>query len=197
MDTPVLVKLLKQKKMVNAETLTALQNDPAATTGNWEDLLLEKGGVKEDQLLAVKSELLGVPVVDLRNEKIDQEVLQLVPEPIAHRHKVISYAKTKEGLHLAMVDPSDLQTKEFIQKKTGLAIIVALIGKTSLDFGLSKYHSNLEGEIKHLVSGEPTIKTDTTKPDEVEGLKKMAGEIPVIRVVMVPIQFSIEADTVD
>lgn len=191
MDTPDLVKLLKQKRIVSADTLATLQKDPAASKGNWEDLLLEKGGVKEEQLLQVKSELLKVPWVDLRNEHIEQEVLQLVPEPIAHRHRVISFAKGKDGLHLAMVDPGDLQTKEFIQKKTGLPIIAFLIGKTSLDFGLAKYHSNLEGEIKHLVGGEPTIKTGSAKPDETEGLKKMAGEVPVIRVVDTLLEYAI------
>lgn len=193
MDTPDLLSVLKQKNLVNAEVLAVLQKDPTVTKGGFEDALIEKGGIKEDQLLQVKSELLGVPVVDLRNEKISQEVLQLVPEPIAHRHKVISYAKGKDGLHLAMVDPTDIQTKEFIQKKTGQPIVVHLIGKSSLDFGLSKYHSNLEGEIKHLVGGEPTITTETEKAggEEVEGLKKMAGEIPVIRVVDTLLEYAI------
>ncbi len=193
MDTPDLISLLKQKKLVNTDVLAVLQKDPSITSNTWEDALIEKGGIKEDQLLQVKSELLHVPVVDLRNERIVQEVLQLVPEPIAHRHKVISFSKAKDGLHLAMVDPTDLQTKEFIQKKTGLPIVVHLIGKTSLDFGLSKYHSNLEGEIKHLVGGEPTITTETEKAggDEVEGLKKMAGEIPVIRVVDTLLEYAI------
>lgn len=194
MDTPDLLSVLKQKNLINAEVLAVLQKDPTVTKGSWEDALIERGGIKEDQLLQVKSELLGVPVVDLRNEKIAQDVLQLVPEPIAHRHKVISYAKGKDGLHLAMVDPTDLQTKEFIQKKTGQPIIVHLIGKTSLDFGLSKYHSNLEGEIKHLVGGEPTITTESEKAaggEEIEGLKKMAGEIPVIRVVDTLLEYAI------
>ena len=191
MEIPDLAKLLKQKRMVSAAALAELEKDPTATKDNWESLLLTRGGVKEEDLLQVKSELLKIPVVDLRNEKIEQEVLQFVPEPIAHRHKVISFARGKEGLHLAMVDPSDLQTKDFIQKKTGLPIIVHLIGKTSLEFGLAKYHSNLEGEIKHLVDGEPTIKTTATKDDEPEGLEKMAGEIPVIRVVDTLLEYAI------
>ena len=81
------------------------------------DFLVEKKVVTEDQLLAIKSEAEGAPVVDLRNETITQEVLNLVPEPIAHRHQVISFAKTKEDLSLAMTDPTDLQTKEFIQQE--------------------------------------------------------------------------------
>ncbi len=192
MALPQLVEILKQKKIITAAVVAELEKDSRANTGNWDILLMEKGGVSEEDLLAAKSEILHVPVVDLRNEKIEQEVLQLVPEPLAHRYRVVSFKKTQNGLCLAMVDPTDLQTKEFIQKKIGLPIIPYLIGKTSLDAGLSKYHSNLEGEIQHLVAGEPTIKTDSAKPDEeVEGLKKMAGEIPVIRVVDTLLEYAI------
>src|SRR5690606_7522007 len=106
----------------------------------------------------------------------------------------ISFAKTKNELSLAMVDPTDIQTKDFIKKKTGLNIKVFLIGKSSLDYGLSKYHSNLEGEIKHLVSGGPApdIKTSGGKSDDAEaGLKKMAEEIPVIRVVDTLLEYAV------
>ena len=157
----------------------------------WEDLLLQKKLLTEDQLLALKSELLGAPVVDLTKEQIPQEILNLVPEPIAHRHQVISFAKTKEELSLAMTDPTDLQTKEFIAKKTGLAIKTFLIGKTSLDFGLSKYHSSLEKEIKHLFTPESKPLTAIAGEEAGDGLKKMAEEIPVIRVVDTLLEYAV------
>ena len=77
-----------------------------------------------------------MPVVDLTSLQIPQDVLNLVPEPIAHRHQVISFAKTKDELGPGHDRPEDIQTKEFIQKKTGLKIKAFLIGKTSLDFRL-------------------------------------------------------------
>lgn len=196
MDKTELNQLLKQKKIVTATALKELEKDAKEDTKtSWEDLLVEKKLVTEKQLLDIKSELLNVPVVDLHDQQIEQEVLSLVPEPIAHRHKIISFAKTKEDLSLAMIDPSDIQTRDFMKKKTGLNIQVFLMGKSSLDFGLSKYHSNLEGEIKHLVSGdqEPTIKTSGGKNDDSsdEGLKKMAEEIPVIRVVDTLLEYAV------
>jgi type IV pilus assembly protein PilB len=136
---------------------------------------------------------LGAPIVDLTTLQIPQDVLNLVPEPIAHRHQVISFAKTKEGLSLAMSDPEDIQTKEFIQKKTGLEIKTFLIGRASLDFGLSKYHSSLEKEIKHLFTPSSKPLTATAEGDAAldDSLKKMAEEIPVIRVVDTLLEYAV------
>ncbi|MCL5774757.1 MAG: hypothetical protein M1333_00930, partial [Patescibacteria group bacterium] len=133
MDKNQLNAVLKQKKLLNQEKLASLEQERMAVKGNmpWEDFLVQKKVLSEDQLLKVEAEIFGVPTVDLTQLQIPQDVLNLVPEPIAHRHQVISFAKSKEELSLAMTDPQDLQTKEFIQKKTGLKIKVSLIGKTS------------------------------------------------------------------
>src|SRR5688572_28113357 len=160
MSNTELNTLLKQKKIATDPVIKQLQREwqGLKSPTSWEDFLLDKKTLSEDQLMEIKAAELNVPAVDLRNEQIPPDVLALVPEPIAHRHKVISFAKTKTELSLAMVDPTDIQTKEFMKKKTGLEIKVFLIGKTSLDFGLAKYHSNLEGEIKHLVrEGKPDV----------------------------------------
>lgn len=194
MSNTELNTLLKQKKIASDQDIKQLQREwqGLKSPTSWEDFLLDRKTLSEDQLLEIKAVELNVPVIDLRNEQIPAEVLSLVPEPIAHRHKVISFAKTKSELSLAMVDPTDIQTKEFMKKKTGLDIKVFLIGKSSLDFGLSKYHSNLEGEIKHLVQeGKP----DTVGATGVDGLddelKRMAEEIPIIRVVDTLLEYAV------
>mgnify|MGYP002127300436 CR=1 FL=1 len=191
MVTAELNQLLKKKRIVSATELTKLDADWSTlkTPVPWEEFLLEKKAVTEDQLLKVKSEEFGVPVVDLTDKELTEDILNLVPEPIARRHQVISFAKAKDELSLAMTDPSDLQTKEFIKKKTGLEIKVFLIGKSSLDHGLAKYHTNLEGEIKHMVAeGKPDAATAGEMTDE---LKKMAQEIPIIRVVDTLLEYAV------
>ncbi len=195
MDRSQLNSALRQKKILTETKLNALDQEKSQSKSilSWEDFLVEKKAVKEDQLLKVKSDMLGVPVVDLTKEQISQDVLNLVPEPIAHRHQVISFSKTKEDLSLAMVDPEDIQTKDFIQKKTGLKIKTFLIGKTSLDFGLSKYHASLEKEMKHLFTsddkGLTAGKEGTSELDD--SLQKMAEEIPVIRVVDTLLEYAV------
>ncbi len=195
MSNTELNTLLKQKKITSDSAIKQLQREwqGLKSPTSWEDFLLDKKTLTEDKLLELKSTELEVPTIDLRNEQIPADILNLVPEPIAHRHKVISFAKTKSELSLAMVDPTDIQTKEFMKKKTGLEIKVFLIGKTSLDFGLAKYHSNLEGEIKHLVrEGKPDTDSTTTGVAGLDDeLKKMAEEIPIIRVVDTLLEYSV------
>lgn len=196
MITAELNELLKKKKLVTATALETLDKEWTAATLKtpvpWEDFLLEKKVLTEEQLLQVKSEEFDVPVIDLRNEQIAVEVLNLVPEPIARRHKIISFAKDKSTLSVAMVDPTDLQTREFMKKKTGLEIKVFLIAKTSLDFGLSKYHTNLEGEIKHMVrEGRPDEVSSGVDGSLDDELKKMAEEIPIIRVVDTLLEYAV------
>lgn len=196
MDIKQLNAALKEKRLLNEEKIKTLEKDRLSqkSPSTWEDFLVEKKVLGEDDLLKIKAEILSVPVVELKNVQIPQDVLNLVPEPIAHRHKVISFAKTKDGLSLAMFDPDDIQTRDFIQKKTGLKIQTFLIGKTSLDSGLSKYHSSLEKEIKHLFTPEGKSVTDGAKAEGEsadEGLKKMAEEIPVIRVVDTLLEYAV------
>jgi type IV pilus assembly protein PilB len=196
MDRNQLNAALRQKKILSEAKLNSLDQEKGQlkTVTSWEDFLVEKKAVTEDDLVKIKAEILNVPAVDLRNEQIPQDVLNLVPEPIAHRHQVISFAKTKEDLSLAMVDPDDIQTKEFIQKKTGLKIKTFLIGKVSLDFGLSKYHASLEKEMKHLFTGESKSSLTASKDgvsEQDDGLQKMAEEVPVIRVVDTLLEYAV------
>ncbi len=192
MITAELNQLLIDKKIIKKTELADLQKEweGLKTPMHWEDFLVDKKAITEDALLKVKSEEFGVEIIDLHDQEITEPLLNYVPEPIARRHQVISFAKNKNELSLAMIDPTDLQTKEFIQKKTGLQIKVFLMGKSSLDFGLSKYHNNLEGEIKHMVqTGGPDKSTD---PGEVsDDLKKMAEEIPIVRVVDTLLEYAV------
>ncbi len=197
MDKQQLNSALKEKKILGEDKLKVLEKEAAQlkTPEPWEDFLLEKKVLNQAELLSLKSELLKTPIIDLTAQQISQDVLNLVPEPIAHRHQVISFAKNKDELALAMTDPEDIQTKEFIQKKTGLKIKTFLIGRASLDFGLSKYHLSLEKEIKHLVAPGAQPITDSAKAEGQsafdDGLKKMAEEIPVIRVVDTLLEYAV------
>lgn len=187
---------LAKQGVVTEAQLKKLSQDPKARNADleaWEALLIEREVVKEADLNTAKASIFGVPFVDLKNLTIDQQILLLIPEPIARRHRIISFAKDKEGLSLAMIDPSDIQIKDFIQKKTGLSIKTFLMGQSSFDAGLAKYHTNLEGEIEHLVGKQgPSIQTKGEETDENgKALEKMAAEIPVVRVVDTLLEYAI------
>jgi type IV pilus assembly protein PilB len=187
----VLQKFLIDSKLLTEEQLVLLQQESARKKTEVEELLIEKAVVSDDQLLNFKSQVLNVPTIDLRNTEISGDALSSIPEPIARRHMVIAFAKDKQFISLAMYDPEDLQTKEFIKKKTGLGIKTFVATKKSIDFGLSKYHSSIESEFTNLIKEGGGGSQALTDVDITDALKKMAEQIPIVRVVDTLLEYAV------
>lgn len=158
-----------------------------------ENYLIAKKAVTEEKLAEALAKYYKVETVDLKNKKIDQKVLRFIPEPIARRHSVVAFEKKGDDLHVAMIDPDDLQTREFIKKKADLEIVPYLATHSGLDFALSQYHTSLKTEFEKILSGRGEAITAVDGVGENAGgeLAKMAQEIPVVRVVDTLLEYAI------
>ena len=150
-----------------------------------EDVLVSEGLVSHEELIRLKAYILGIPFVDLEKEKIPPEVLKIIPEPIARSHNIIAFRKKGKDLEVAMLDPEDLRTIEFIRKKANLRILPRLTNPASIKNALRQYQKTLEAEFGELIKKETgELKVIQEKPvEEEKELKKVAEELPVIRIV--------------
>ncbi|MCD6178046.1 Flp pilus assembly complex ATPase component TadA [bacterium] len=150
-----------------------------------EDVLISEGLVSQEELIRLKAYILGIPFVNLEKEKIPPEVLKIIPEPIARSHNIIAFRKKGKDLEVAMLDPEDLRTIEFIRKKANLRILPRLTNPASIKNALRQYQKTLEAEFGELIKKEAGgIKVIKEKPlEEEKELKKVAEELPVIRIV--------------
>ena len=103
----------------------------------------------------------GCSVIDLTAQQTSRRV-KFVPEPIAHRHQVISFTKTRRAF-LSNDRSGRYSNQGIYSKENGVEHKNVFNWKTSLDFGLSKYHSSLEKEIKYLFT--PSAKPLSTAPE--------------------------------
>ena len=93
-----------------------------------------------------------------------------------------------------MLDPHDLEAIDFIKKKSNLKILPRLTTGESIKNALQQYQKSLKAEFGDIIKKEsdeikPIIEAgDKTKPEE---LKKMAEELPVVRIVDTLIQHAI------
>ena len=142
-------------------------------------LLLEKNLIKEVELQKTYAYILGFPFVDLSKEAVAIEILQIVPELIAKKYNIVSFEKSGANLKVAMLNPEDLQTIDFIKKKTGLNIIPCLTSRESIQSVLRQYGRSLEAEFGDILTAD--VKTEANEDDK--DLEKVAAGLPVIRVV--------------
>ena len=151
-----------------------------------EDLLVSQGRVSEDDLRRMHAYVLGVPFINLSKEKISYDVLSLIPEPIARAHNVVAFKKNDRELEVAMLDVEDLRSIEFIKKKVGLKILPRLTDAESIKHAILQYQKTLRDEFGDLIKRESAainiIAEDQEGVSEAD-LKKLAEDVPVVRIV--------------
>lgn len=143
-------------------------------------VLLESKLISEVDLQKTYAYILGIPFVDLTKEVIPAETLSVVPELIAKKYNIAAFEKNGANLKVAMLNPDDLQTIDFIKKKVGLRIIPCLTSRESINAALRQYGKSLEAEFGDILTGD--VKNDEGLVGE-EDLAKVAAGLPVIRVV--------------
>ncbi len=151
-------------------------------------VLVNKGKMTEDDLRRMQAYILGIPFVDLKGEKLPFDVLSLIPEPIARNHNVVAFKKTDSALEVAMLDTEDLTAIDFIKKKTGLKILPRLTDADSMKSAILQYQKSLKAEFGDLIQEDiGSIKNLPTEEGGAEldekDLKKMADEVPLVRIV--------------
>ena len=108
--------------LVSGDDFERAQNKAVETGKSVGDILVESGKISDDDLRRLHAYILGIPFVNLEQEKIDPNVLSTIPEPIARNHNIVSYRLEGGALEGAMLDPEDLEAIDFIKKKAGLKI---------------------------------------------------------------------------
>src|SRR3989344_1391769 len=96
------------------------------------DVLVKRGDITEDELRKTEAYILGIPLVNLKGQTLDFEVLSLIPEPIARNHNVIAFKKTKDALEVAMLDTDDLEVLDFVKKNIHLKVLPRLTDTGSI-----------------------------------------------------------------
>ena len=164
------------------------------------DVLVSRGALAEDALRRIQAYVFGIPFVNLKEYRIPAEVLALIPEPIARTHNIIAYKKNADSLEVAMLDVEDLPSVDSVRKKTGLKILSRLTDTESIKHALLLYQKSLKDEFGDIISSEAgKIRAVAEGGKELSGddLKKMAEDLPIVRIVDTLLRHAIVQDASD
>lgn len=175
--------------LVSKAEIEEMEKEAKSKKKGISEILVSKGKFSDDDLRRVQAYILGIPFVNLKGQNLDKDVLGIIPEPIARKHNIIAFEKRLDSLEVAMLDTDDLQAINSVKKKVGLKILPRLTDSESMRHALLQYQKNLKDEFGDIIkSDSDEIKAiaekipsdDDTNPGD---LKKLAEELPVVRIV--------------
>jgi type IV pilus assembly protein PilB len=188
-DEKTLVGLLDSSGLISKTDISVALKKSKETNQSLGSVLVSNGKLTEKDWDKIQAVALGIPFVSLEGEKIDPNVLTLIPEPIARNNNIIAYKKSSLGLEVAMLDVENLPVIDFMKKKIGLRILPRMTNSDSIKEALNQYKKSLQadfediikkesGAIKVTSSGEIVSEEKTEKE-----LKELAEDLPIIKIV--------------
>ena len=182
-----------KKFLVDAELVSAADFDAALeisvkTNKKVGEVLVSKKLIDQEKLTKFEAYLLGIPFVNLGQEAILPEILNIIPEQIARAHNIIAFRKVENNLEVAMLDPEDLTTIEFIKKQSPLLkILPRLTTPEGIKNALRQYQKTLDIEFGDIMGKSQDMADHIEKNGEVsdrkEELIKASQDLPVIKIV--------------
>jgi type IV pilus assembly protein PilB len=147
-------------------------NDPA-------DFLLGERILPPKALLSALSRHYRLPAVNLDRYHPSSEALSLLPEEVARRFLVLPLFQLKDQLYLAVRNPDDFTTVDYIRQLTGLSIEIVIAPRRSIESAINREYIPREKAEK---AAEPE---KGKKPDEVEvkDLRFEDEKSPIIKTV--------------
>jgi len=169
-----LKKILVNTNIVSQKDFDSAEKEAKERKEPIEEIIIEKNLISDTELGILIADEIKFPFVNLRQTKINKQVLSIVPEIVARKQEIIVFDRTKQGLKVAMADPGNLEIREFIERKTGEKVIPYFATSADILKALAHYKKEIKEEFEELIG--KTLK-------ELKKTKIVNKSLPVIRMV--------------
>lgn len=174
--------LLIQQGLLTEQQLKLALEQQKATGRKLGRIFVDSGYVTEEGISEALARQLRIPFVDLKNFTPRQEVVRLLPETAARRHRAMVLAHLGDGrLQIGLSDPTDLQAYDEISRLVKREIDLAVVTESELLAMIDRvYHRGEEitGLARELTAelGEVPVEFG-----DILGLSAGAEDAPVVK----------------
>lgn len=177
--------LIERKLIQNEDLVRALELQRERPGDKLGKILLDLGFVSQRDLLAALAEQLQVPVLSIEGPPaVSPEVETLSPK-FLRQFRCLPVALHDHTVTLAMADPLDFETRSTVASCTGLTVQPGLAAEQEILDAIDRYYTRA-------AANETEFTLPQGDEEDLEHLRDMASEAPVIRMVNAMIASAVE-----
>ncbi len=160
------------------------------------EVLISRNIITADYYFNLLSKYFGVAIAKLATRQIDEAALKLITEDVARQKKVIIFGREADGaLNVAMDDPTDLATMEFLANKLQAKIRPFLATPDDLNRGLALYGKKSAEDFRKVI--EDNIQASIRAEVFGKAGKEAAQELPIVAIVDSLVSYAIASRASD
>lgn len=165
-----------------------------------EKILHDRALASPKQIAEAKAQIMGIPYIELEGMEsagISPEVLNLIPEQVARRYKLIPFKSEGDVLSVAMADPLDLQVTQFLEKKTNLRVKRFYALEEDIQKSIyNQYSQNLTTDVESALKEVATQTPEEKKQSDLDQTE-IIREAPVANIVTQLLEYAVKSKASD
>ena len=140
--------------------------------------------LKEHDLTEARSEISGLPTIDLRQAKPEPEALALIPDSVAREHFVIPMNVDETGLTVAVADEPSPELMNLLRETAGTTVRPVLAPISDIRSAIDSNYRAIGG-LDHLVQAFEAVEETRKRPAGTPSgaTELLADDAPVVQVV--------------
>jgi type IV pilus assembly protein PilB len=184
MTNDELLQQLQSRGLITEIVATRLKRDAIVSGESPEDIIGRERIVPDEQMAALKSELLKVPYKKIDPNALDAQLMGLVPEETARTYHTVPISMQDGLLVIGMLHPDDSKAQEamkFIARQNHINLGVYLISYNDLQAALQKYspyRTEIESAVRSL-----NVKEGSGGQQVIELEGGDSADAPIIKIV--------------
>ncbi len=189
-------KIIIDSGIVSEEDLTAAENESLRSGRSITDILIGRNAISEQILVEILASFLKIPIIKLENLNLNSDIVELISESYAKSRGVVlfDFDREKKTGSLAMIDPNDFETINYLRIKLGCWLNVYFTSFSGLQFALKSYKRKISDDFNKII--EENIKA-TAGLHENGNISKIVEAVPIVRILDSIIEHAISSGASD
>src|SRR5579863_2910444 len=179
-------EILIERRQITQEDLDRaleLQRERGDKLGK---ILVDLGFVAQRDILSALAEQLQVPVLSIEAPPAVSPELETLSPRFLRQFRCFPVAQHDHTVTLAMADPLDFETRSTVASCTGLAVLAGIAPEQEILDAIDRYYGQTQK------SDTDTAASTVEAKEDLEHLRDMASEAPVIRLVNAMVAQAVE-----
>ncbi len=190
-----LLERLQQKgKLSDAELNKVLRMQKSALTDSIPELLVKLGLCSENDVAESLADDTGKQRVEMSQYPLESPFSEEIPLRFLKSHHVIGLQADDDTITVAVMDPHDEYIVQVLKLATGKEIKTWVGRLSEIDNALETQYGETQSQMDKLVDH---LESDEIGAEDLEHLKDLASEAPVIKMVNLFLQKAIEMQASD
>jgi type IV pilus assembly protein PilB len=147
----ILIETLTDMGLLTNEQIDSVRQEADSTGEGLVDTLLGKNLLRPADVAQARAAHAGVEFVKVSDLRLTDDVIKAVPRHIAKRYNVIPVFKDDNGIKVAMVDPSDLDTVDSLGHSLGMQVEVAVASPDDIEAALGRYYGAKDDSVSKMI----------------------------------------------